>query len=59
LIAAIGTTLLDAQDGNYQTSDISPTFPDLALRELIPQLMQTAKQSGTRQMLRQLRQEFG
>jgi hypothetical protein len=47
------------QDGNYQTSDISPTFPDLALREMIPQLMQSARRLGTRQMLRQLRQQFG
>jgi Uma2 family endonuclease len=51
-------TIKVLQDGNYQTSDISPTFPDLALREMIPQLMQAARRSGTRQMLRLLRQQY-
>jgi Uma2 family endonuclease len=51
-------TIKVLQDGNYQTSDISPTFPGLALREMIPQLMQKARQSGTRQMLRLLRQQY-
>lgn len=49
--------LLDGS-GNYESSASSPTFPNLPLTELIPELVQKAIAQGTSQMLRQLRTEF-
>lgn len=42
----------------YTETSISPTFPDLPLTELIPQLVQKAIERGTSRMLRDLRTEF-
>ncbi|MCL1475506.1 Uma2 family endonuclease [Argonema antarcticum] len=39
----------------YTETSISPTFPDLPLTELIPQLVQKAINEGTSKMLRDLR----
>jgi Uma2 family endonuclease len=39
----------------YQKSDLSPIFPDLPIIALIPQLVQSAIERGTSQMLRELR----
>lgn len=44
--------------GIYQTSNTSPTFPSLSMTDMIPQLLQQAKQIGTRKMLKQLRQSL-
>jgi Uma2 family endonuclease len=46
------------QDGNYQESTISPTFPDLFITEIIPHLVQQAFEIGTSMMLRQFRQQL-
>lgn len=46
------------QDGEYQTSGISPTFPELPICELIPRLVNQAFQQGTSTMLRELRQRM-
>jgi Uma2 family endonuclease len=43
------------QANNYVQSPISPTFPNLPITELIPQLVQKAIDEGTSQMLRELR----
>lgn len=42
-------------DGSYQEQSISPTFPDLPLTTLIPQLVQQAINEGTSRMLREFR----
>ncbi|MEL6470551.1 MAG: Uma2 family endonuclease [Cyanobacteria bacterium J06623_4] len=41
----------------YRTTAQSPTFPSLTITKLVPQLIQEAKRIGTRQMLRQLRNQ--
>lgn len=46
------------QNGDYQESATSHTFPDLPITEMIPRLVQQAFQEGTSQMLRQLRQQL-
>ena len=46
------------QEGNYVLSDISDVFPSVPLREMIPRLLQQAKEIGTRKMLKQLRQDI-
>jgi Uma2 family endonuclease len=43
------------QGDSYVESTISPTFPNLPITELIPQLVQKAIDEGTSQMLRELR----
>ena len=43
------------ENSNYAESVFSPTFPNLPIIELIPQLVQKAIQDGTSQMLRELR----
>lgn len=43
------------RDGAYALSDTSITFPSLPLVQMIPSLLQQAKQIGTRKMLKQLR----
>ncbi len=40
---------------NYVESSFSPTFSDLPIPELIPQLVQKAIENGTSQMLRELK----
>ena len=42
-------------DKGYTETSISPTFPDLPIIELIPQLVQKAIDQGTSKMLRELR----
>ena len=42
----------------YLESSTSPTFPDLLIPTLIPELVQRAINQGTSRMLRELRQEF-
>ena len=42
----------------YTETSISPTFPDLPITELIPQLVQKAINEGTSKMLRDLRTSF-
>lgn len=42
-------------DRGYTETSISPTFPDLPIIELIPQLVQKAIDEGTSKMLRELR----
>ncbi|MBE9009631.1 Uma2 family endonuclease [Pseudanabaenaceae cyanobacterium LEGE 13415] len=46
------------QGDRYIESSISPTFPDLPIITLIPQLVQTAIAQGTSRMLREVRQRF-
>ena len=43
------------QNGDYQESDVSLTFPEMAIAAMIPQLVQQAFQEGTSKMLRNLR----
>ncbi len=43
------------QGDDYGLSDKSVTFPSLTLKEMIPDLLQQAKQMGSRKMLKQLR----
>ncbi|HLP90352.1 MAG TPA: Uma2 family endonuclease [Nostocaceae cyanobacterium] len=43
------------QTGKYIESVFSPTFPNLPIKELIPQLTQKAINDGTSQMLRELK----
>lgn len=45
-------------DQGYAETINSPTFPDLSLTELIPQLVQKAIEQGTSKMLRELRNQF-
>ena len=45
-------------DGNYQENSVSPTFPNLPITILIPQLVQQAIAQGTSKMLRTLRSEL-
>ncbi len=46
------------QNGEYQESASSATFPELAIAEMIPQLVQQAFQEGTSKMLRNLRKRM-
>lgn len=46
------------QNGEYQESVTSPTFPDLPITEMIPRLVQQSFQDGTSQMLKQLRRHL-
>lgn len=46
------------QETGYIETVISPTFPDLAIAELIPQWVQKAIAEGTSKMLRELRTQF-
>jgi Uma2 family endonuclease len=46
------------QNDEYQESTVSPTFPDVAIAEMIPQLVQQAFQQGTSTMLRNLRKQI-
>lgn len=46
---------LNLKDEKYIESTVSPTFPNLPITELIPQLVQKAIDKGTSQMLRELR----
>ena len=43
------------QNGEYQESDVSLTFPEVAIAAMIPQLVQQAFQEGTSKMLQNLR----
>ena len=43
-------------EGEYQLSSNSFTFPSLRMTELVPRLITEAEQSGTRRMLKRLRQ---
>lgn len=45
-------------DQGYQASQQSRTFPDLPLTTMIPLLIQTAHQIGTRKMLAELESQF-
>ncbi len=45
-------------DNHYIEVSTSPTFPDLLITTLIPQLVQQAIEGGTSQMLRELRKQF-
>jgi hypothetical protein len=46
------------RDGKCVQSAVSLTFPELAIAELIPALIQQAMHEGTSQMLRGLRNQF-
>jgi Uma2 family endonuclease len=46
------------ESDRYIESSNSPTFPDLPITNLIPQLVQNAIEQGTSQMLRNLRTQF-
>ena len=46
------------QESGYVGTVISPTFPDLATVDLVPQLVQKAIAEGTSKMLRELRHQF-
>jgi len=46
------------QDGEYQESQESRVFPEIAVIDLIPQLVEQAFQNGTSTMLRNLRQRL-
>ncbi|MBW4489768.1 MAG: Uma2 family endonuclease [Trichocoleus desertorum ATA4-8-CV12] len=46
------------QENGYIETSISPTFPDLAIAELIPEWVQKAIAEGTSKMLRELRTQF-
>ena len=45
-------------DGNYQENVTSPTFPNISITTLVPQLIQKAIERGTSKMLRQLRNDL-
>jgi Uma2 family endonuclease len=45
-------------DGKYVESSTSPTFPDLPILELIPQLVDRAFTEGSSKMLRELRKQM-
>ena len=45
-------------DGQYVESSTSPTFPDLPILELIPQLVDRAFTDGSSTMLRELRKQM-
>ncbi|MBD2580564.1 Uma2 family endonuclease [Oscillatoria sp. FACHB-1406] len=45
-------------EGKYVESSTSPTFPNLPIRELIPQLVARAFNEGSRKMLRELRMQM-
>lgn len=45
-------------EGGYGEKDISPIFPTLPLKTLIPQLVQQAIQQGTSRMLRGVKTQF-
>ncbi len=46
------------QGEDYQEAKFSPTFPDLPISDLIPQLVQRAFQVGSSRMLRELRERL-
>jgi Uma2 family endonuclease len=46
------------QDGKYVQSETSPTFPDLVIATLIPDLVQQGMSEGTSKMLRSLRRRL-
>ena len=48
-------TIYILQANDYVKTDLSLTFPNLPITELIPQLVQKAMNHGTSQMLRELR----
>lgn len=50
--------ILVLEQAGYIESSISPTFPDLDVVEMIPQLVQEAFAQGTSKMLRLLRQKL-
>lgn len=53
------TLKISVLDGDrYVDASSSPTFPDLPITTLIPQLVQSAIDQGTSQMLRNLRTQF-
>jgi len=43
------------QDGQYIESKVSPTFPNFALTEKIPQLLEQSKQVGSATILKEFR----
>jgi Uma2 family endonuclease len=45
-------------DGKYVESSTSPTFPNLPILALIPQLVDRAFQEGSSTMLRELRKQM-
>jgi Uma2 family endonuclease len=45
-------------EGKYVESSISPTFPDLPIQELIPQLVDRVFTDGSSKMLRELRKQM-
>ncbi|HBE18294.1 MAG TPA: hypothetical protein DEG17_25160 [Cyanobacteria bacterium UBA11149] len=45
-------------DGKYVESNTSPTFPDLPILELIPDLVKKAFKQGSSKMLRELRKQM-
>lgn len=51
-------TIYLLQDDDYQPMSKSRIFPDLAIAELIPQLLRQAFESGTSTMLRDLRRRL-
>jgi hypothetical protein len=46
------------ENGQYQETSISPTFPNLFLIEMIPLWVQQAIEQGTSQMLRELKNQL-
>ncbi len=44
-------TLYQLQAGQYRETDISPNFPELPIKTLIPQIVQRAKEIGSSQAL--------
>ncbi|NEP14236.1 MAG: Uma2 family endonuclease [Symploca sp. SIO2C1] len=50
--------IYSSADGSYQEHSINPTFPNLPLTTLIPQLVQQAINEGTSRMLRTLRNQL-
>jgi Uma2 family endonuclease len=51
-------TICVLENSNYVETLVSPTFPDLPLTNLIPQLVQKAINEGTSCMLRQLKSQL-
>ncbi|MBD2310782.1 Uma2 family endonuclease [Desertifilum sp. FACHB-1129] len=46
------------QNSDYTESSVSLVFPNLPIPEMIPQLVQKAIHTGTRQMLRELKTQL-
>ncbi|MBD2464385.1 hypothetical protein H6G89_25600 [Oscillatoria sp. FACHB-1407] len=55
---SVSLTSASGKSPSIQQHLISLTLPDLAIAEMIPQLVQRAFEVGTSQMLRELRQQF-